>query len=259
MPKKKRREGPVFTVVALGDLHDSPDIPKDRFQWIGRYAAQVQPTHIVSIGDFITLDSLNTHQGNETFSGRAKGTFLNDLASAQEAMRILDWEITGLPAQRHLTMGNHERRLFSFEEEAPETYGMLRHELERLFESNGWTHTPYGKEYFIGGVSLVHVPLNRLGKSYGGKTAEIQVANDSNHDIVFGHSHVARIHSAPKIGGLHTRVINLGSSLPYGHIEKYAEHCATGWDWGVWTLTIYDGAIQGWSYVDMKTLEKKFK
>lgn len=254
----KKKDAPVYSVVAIGDCHDDPKLKQERFTWIGRYIADVKPTHIVQIGDFATLDSLNTHIPNETFAGRLKGTFLEDVASANNALRLLEWEITGLQAEKHITLGNHERRLYAFEDKAPEISGMMQHELERVFSSNGWSFSEYGAHYLIDGVAFVHVPLNRLGKGFGGATSAVQIGNQSRGDLVYGHEHTARVHTSPKVGGEYVRVLNLGCSLPFGHVEDYARHNATGWSWGVFHLTIFSQHIQGYQFTDMKTLGKKY-
>lgn len=220
--------------------------------------ADVKPTDIVQIGDWLTLDSLNSHIPNETFAGRLKGTFLNDIASGNNSIRLMEWEMSGLKARRHVTFGNHERRLYLFEDKAPEVAGMMQLELERMFESNGWTHSEYGEHYVIDDVAFVHVPLNRLGKGFGGATSAIQIGNQSRRDVVYGHTHCAGVHVASKVGGDYVRVVNLGCGLPFGHVEQYAKHNSTGWSWGVCRLIIFDQHIQSYEFLDMKTLEQKY-
>ena len=39
-------------VIVIGDTHDSPKIPKDRFLWIGKYIRENRPDYIIHIGDF---------------------------------------------------------------------------------------------------------------------------------------------------------------------------------------------------------------
>ena len=60
LPRQLRPAGRAgkTRVLAIGDAHDGPRIPKDRFRWFGRLAADTQPDVIVQIGDFLSLDSL---------------------------------------------------------------------------------------------------------------------------------------------------------------------------------------------------------
>lgn len=258
-PRVRVRSGRM-KVMVIGDAHDSPGIAKDRFAWMGKFAADERPTHIVQIGDLLTLDSLNGHIGNSTFSGRLKGTFLDDMASGNEALALFNEQLPGgYTPHKHVALGNHERRLYLFEENAPETAGMMQCELESLLSRHGWAWSPFGQFHYLGGVGFVHCVLNRMGRPYGGKNAETTLCNEAMHDLVIGHSHTGRVWKAPKIGpSQHVTVVNAGCALPDGHIEEYARHSLTGWTWGVTVLEIEGGHIVGHQFVSMATLEDRY-
>jgi transposase-like protein len=243
-------------VVCVGDAHDTPGIPdKSRFEWIGKYTKAVKPDVLVQIGDFADLDSLNTHVPNETYAGRAKPTFLADMASFNEALQAINCD----GVEKHCTLGNHERRLYLFEDRAPEAYGMMQFELQRIFERNDWTFSPYGEITFYGGVGFVHAALNRLSKTYGGKNAEQTIANDCLHDLVIGHSHTDRKHRAAKIGhNNEVQIINTGCALPQGYMFPYAQHATTGWSYGICDFTIQHGHVQSQHFVTMAELEERY-
>jgi hypothetical protein len=247
-------------VLAIGDAHDSPKLPKDRFAWMGRHAAETRPSHIVQIGDLLTLDSLNSHESNASLGGKAKPAYLADMVSGKEALDAFNSQLpTDYAPNRHITLGNHEQRILRFEADAPETVGMMRSELESILSDAGWTWSEYGEFHYLGGVAFVHVPLNRMGKPYGGKNSEQQIANDSVTDTIFGHSHIGRQWRAPKIGpAQHVTVLNLGCALPEGHIEDYARLSTTGWTFGIYDLTIGGGHILSASFVPMAELERRY-
>lgn len=246
-------------VVAVGDLHDGPHIPKDRFTHIGRYCADVGATDEVWIGDAASLDSLCSYVPNDTFSGRLKGTVWQDFDSMEEALEAHEKGLAGHQPRRHITFGNHEDRIESFSERHPEIYGDLRNRLEGMYRHRGWTHSRFGAWYYIGTTGFTHVPLNRLGKAYGGKTCEQQIANDATHDIVFGHTHAKRHLTVAKLG-LRSKIeiINLGCALPQGFVEPYAKLSNTGWSWGVFKITIVNGMIRDTDYISMAALEAKY-
>ena len=126
-------------MVCIGDAHDSPDIPnKSRFRWMAEYIRQEKPDIVIQIGDFATLDSLNSHVGNETYGGKSKPTFMADMESFNNALG--EMELDGI--EHHVTLGNHERRLFLFEERAPEAYGMMQCELQKVFERHNQSANP---------------------------------------------------------------------------------------------------------------------
>jgi hypothetical protein len=243
-------------VVCIGDAHDSPDIPdKSRFRWMAEYIRQEKPDIVIQIGDFATLDSLNSHVGNETYGGKSKPTFMADMESFNNALGEMD--LDGI--EHHVTLGNHERRLFLFEERAPEAYGMMQCELQKVFERHKWTQSPYGVPYVVGGVSFVHCALNSLGKSYGGKNAEGTIANDAVGDWVIGHSHRERMHRAPKLGGNNfVKIINVGCALPDLHVEAYAQHTLTGWSFGIADMIIQHAHVQDYRFVTMEHLGETY-
>ena len=248
-----------YRVLAIGDAHDSPSIPKDRFRWMGRHAQAMGADYVVQIGDFFTLDSLNTHIPNDTLMGKQKNAYSLDLESAEQAMAEFDKGLSGHRPKMHVTMGNHERRAWFYEERNPETQNLLVGPLTCIVEQYRWTWSEYGEFFFLGGVGFVHAALNRLGKTYGGKNSEQTIANDAVFDMAIGHSHVGRSWRAPKIGpSQFVNVVNLGCALPQNHIEDYAMHATTGWTWGVFDLLIGGGHIQSASFVGMPELERRY-
>jgi hypothetical protein len=243
-------------VVCIGDAHDSPNIPdKSRFEWMGKYIREQKPDVVVQIGDFATLDSLNGHIPNETLDGRLKPSFENDMGSLNLALQAM--QLDGV--ETHCTLGNHERRLYLYEQNHPEMDQKLASSLDDIFKNNGWTYSPYGQITYYGGVGFVHAAINRMGKTYGGKTSENTIANDSIHDLVIGHSHVERMQRAAKIGGNnYVQILNVGCALPDQHIEEYAKHCLNGWSWGIYDLTIQHGHIQDRTWVSMRQLGERY-
>ena len=242
-------------VVCIGDAHDSPALPdKSRFRWIGNYIRSVKPDLVIQIGDFGTFDSLNSHAPNDTLDGRLKPPFEADLGSFNIALGEMG-NLDGI--EKHETMGNHERRLYLYENAHPEMQGRLGCSLESILKEHGWTYSPYGMPYMVGGVAFVHACLNTLGKTYGGKTAENTIANDAIHDWVIGHSHRDRKHRAAKLGGHNfVQIVNVGCALPQGHIEDYATHTLTGWSYGIADMVISGGHVRDYNFISMDRLSE---
>jgi hypothetical protein len=245
--------------IVIGDAHDSPHIEdKERFAWIGAHVNAIKPDFVEQIGDFFTLDSLNSHVGNETFSGKSKPTFKEDMVSGNTALEAyasrLNWK-----CEHHTDEGNHERRIYIYEEAKPETSGSMVFQYHKMLESHGWTHSPYGHINYRGGVGFVHAAINRLGKTIGGKNAETTIANESVHDLVIGHSHTHRLHKAAKIGGNgYVQILNTGCALPDQMIEEYAKHSLTGWSYGITEVIIQHGHIQDHTWVSMERLKEMY-
>ena len=163
-------------VLVIGDTHDSPHLSQDRFEWIGKYIKDNSPDYVIHIGDCGSFDSLSFFQKNDTQQGKLKDAFMIDIESMRKALSIMDKYIGDIP--HHFCMGNHEMRVHKFEEKIPEIAGMMKKELYDSFYNYGWTVSEYGEFKYVGGVAFVHAPLNIMGKEYGGKNCEVQVAND---------------------------------------------------------------------------------
>jgi hypothetical protein len=122
----------------------------------------------------------------------------------------------------------------------------------------GWTYSPYKEFYFVGDVGFTHSPINGMGKAYGGMYSENQIARDALHDVVFGHTHKRLDKAFPKMGNQFLTIINLGCSLPQGHIEEYAKHSLTGWSYGVYDIYIKDGRIDQRTWIPINNLIEEY-
>jgi predicted phosphodiesterase len=246
-------------VIVIGDAHDSPHIKQDRFKWMGKYIKSVKPDYIIQIGDWASFDSLSFFQKNSTQAGKLKDAYMVDIESLRSSIDLLDKHIDNPRIPRHVTFGNHEQRVYRFEENIPEIAGMMRDELHNTYKLRNWKFSPYGAFKKIGGVSFTHCPLNIMGKEYGGKQCEIQIANDATNDIVFGHTHKFRDWKQAKIGDKNSvRIVNVGCALPYGYIEEYARLNMTGWSWGIVELGIWNNQIQESQFISMDRLGKLY-
>jgi hypothetical protein len=251
-------EGSVYRVLLIGDAHDDPETEKDRFRWMGRHAAEMGADWVVQIGDMLTLDSLNAHIPNDTLQAKTKNPFYHDLESGGEALGAFNRGLGSHRCQRHVTLGNHERRAWFYEDANPETAGLLTGPLLSLFDQHGWSHTEYGEWWFLGGVGFIHAPLNKLGKTMGGETRQ-NILNKMVFDVVRGHEHQKYCYSQAKFGPLgHVTLLGAGCALPHGRIESYARHSLNGWDWGVHELTIQGGKITGHAWIGMDELGRRY-
>jgi predicted phosphodiesterase len=255
-PAKKKQP---IRVLAIGDSHDGPELPdKSRFYAMGAYAKEHKVDRIIQIGDFASMDSMSSHDPNWTKKGQAKPAFKEDVGSLLEALARLDDGLGGHKATKHITFGNHEDRIARFENNNPEVFELLYEQVYELFSDFGWSYSPFGEFHFVGDVGFTHVPLNAMGKPFGGKHSENQISNDILHDVVYGHTHKAVVKHFPKAGNEIVTVMNLGCSLPEGHVEDYAKHSITGWSYGVYDITIRDGRIRGYTWVSMEELMEKY-
>lgn len=259
-------EGEPIDIAVIGDAHDSPHLrDKSRFEWMGRYIAENKIPWVMSIGDWLTMDSLSSHTDPATFEGLAKPTFEQDMASFHESQRAFQKGLGKWRPKKDIVMGNHDG-------ERPRRYVNAHREIvggridpvlavEEAFAQWGWRTTPYGEYRFIGGVGFIHAPLipGTAGKTYGGKTGGQRTANDAMFDIVRGDDHKLYIASAPKVGPVKSpRIFGVATALPPGYIESYARKNAGDWESGICRLTIWGRRVQSFSFEGMHLLRRKY-
>jgi hypothetical protein len=253
--KEPMPEGDPVTVCVIGDAHDSPHLAnKERFYWLGRFAAEHQVDRVVSIGDWMTLDSFSTHTDRATFEGLAKPTFTQDLESFHASQREFRRGLGSLKPKLDITLGNHELRAWRWDNLHPEAepHG---HKIEEAFAQWGWRTTPYGQYRFIDGVGFVHVPLNGLARPL----AQGQRANKAMFDTVHGDDHRSLILTDHKTGPFRSpTVYGAATALPNGFIEGFANKGGSTWRSGVCLATIWGGYVKAWSFTEMALLEHRY-
>jgi hypothetical protein len=252
-------EGPVRTVVAIGDIHQKPGRSRDRFKWMGRFVAEEKPDNVVQIGDFVTLDSLSQHDKPGSRGYYERPNYADDLDDLDASLSLYHREVGVGEISHDVTFGNHEYRAFRAEEASPNLTGSLLLPIEQTFARYRWRTHPYGQWLFLEGVGFVHVPFNALGRDFRGENVENQLGPRSVFSIVFGHVHKESHKTFPKIGPQRRiEICNLGTAMPHGEVEHYAGLSMTGWTWGVKTLKLQAGHIVGHSFVSMLDLEQRY-
>lgn len=238
-------EDEVVRVVVIGDCHDDPRMADyERFKALGFFAASLAPDRIVQIGDWATFDSVSRHEDRSTISGRALPSFEDDLSSLRMSLRSFYDGLGGYQCPKHIPLGNHEDRVRQYENLNATLEGAMYNRVLEAFAQYEWQTRPFGEWLFIAGVGFTHVPLNIMGRPYGGKTLN-PIANDAVFSIVFGHSHKGGFVRAAKIGpNRRISVLNVGCSLPEGHVEDYAKLSTTGWEYGLYEIEIVNGDIR---------------
>jgi hypothetical protein len=209
----------------------------------------------VWIGDIADFDSLSRHALPGSMSDKLRPSYARDLESLEEALSLYRKECDTVT---HVTGGNHEQRIWKYEEASASAAGMLTGPfLDVMARFNMRWHNE-GEWLTIGGVSFCHCPRTLMNREYGGKWLN-SIANDARNSIVFGHSHRAQVLHAHKIGpwgGI--TLVNLGTALPFGYIKPYARIAASSWSWGLYNLTIQSGHIIGHDFISMQELQTRY-
>lgn len=246
----------AIRVCVIGDLHVAPGQDLSRIKWIARHIKETKPDHIVQIGDWASFDSVSTHDPIGSIKAKYRPSLRQDIEALHESLELFDRELGPSTIPRLVTLGNHEDRVRRYQDLRAELEDGVWLDVLQEFARFRWVTHDFGKVVFIGGVGFVHVPINRIGKPHSSPNI---MANNLAHDLIKGHSHIATYLTIPKIGeDKGVTLIDVGTSLPHGHVESYAKLSQTGWYWGVHDVIIRSGRIDDFARISMKTLEARY-
>jgi hypothetical protein len=246
----------AIRVCVIGDLHVSPGQDLSRIRWIARHIKETKPDHIVQIGDWASFDSVSTHDPIGSIKAKHRPSLRQDIECLRESLHLFDRELGPGTTPRTITLGNHEDRVRKYQEFRSELEGAVWEEVQETFAQFRWKTHDFGKVVFLGGVGFVHVPLNVIGKPHSSPNI---IGNNLAHDLIRGHSHRAMYSTIPKIGeNKGVTLIDVGTSLPHGHVEPYAKLSQTGWYYGIHDVIIRNGRIDDFARISMKSLEARY-
>jgi hypothetical protein len=253
-----RADMPSTRVLCIGDVHDKPGLDKSRLKWIARHAQATKPDKIVQIGDFGDFASCSAHEPAGSIGFALKPSFRQDMESLEEALTVFHKEI-GPDIEMLLCEGNHEHRVFRFEQLHPAVEDGFYKQLQDMWARFAWKPVAFGEWHFIDSVGFSHIPLNILGKPYGGKNVSNAIGNDSTFSVVHGHDHRSGFKCVPKIGPAQSiEILDLGTALPDKYVASYAKVSTTGWTYGIFDIEIRCGHITNHSFIDMAELERRY-
>jgi hypothetical protein len=248
-------EGDPITVCVIGDAHDSPHLPnKERFYWLGRFAADNNVDWVVSVGDWMTMDCFSSFSDRATFEGFSKPTFEQELASFHASQKEFQRGLGTHKPKKLITFGNHEDRAWKYDNFHPDGVSHA-HMVEEAFLQWGWRTSRYKEYRFIDGVGFTHIPLNGRGKPL----AKGQHANKAMCDTIHGDDHRASQMTEHKSGPFRTpTVYSAATALPNGFIEGFANAGAGTWRSGVCLAKIWGGYVRSWTFEEMSLLEHRY-
>jgi len=243
------------TTIAVGDPHAEPGNNNDRFTALGNFIAETQPDNIVQMGDFMTLDSISTH--NTKVPLKREGLRLvDDLEAGMDAYqrmmvptRVLNKTFTKNKKKKYTPglqwlNGNHEDRVMRYISEAPELLGLVDTNLVLNLEADGWSVHKYREYAFVEGVGFTHIPMNkRVNQPIGGEYVARRAADMHAFDVVFGHTHRLGIHGSKRQGAAVNYGINCGwfGDFPPEYVKGNEEN--VDWWEGIVHLTHTDAGV----------------
>lgn len=228
-----------------------------------------RPTHIVIMGDFLTLNSMSAWDldKRKTMEGRR---YWKEIDAGNKALDLMLYPMIFHNTKKRKIKakiynpvliyleGNHEDRLKRYlENHAELADGDLDVARNLHLDSRRIDYIPYREYYYINGVAFTHIPHGKTtpisGKDITAKCQSVVV--DS---CVFAHTHELHISNVHKQGQEHLQqVINVGCF--FQEEEEYVQGRMTNYWKGLVTLHNYDYGRFDITTISMRRLLDEYK
>jgi predicted phosphodiesterase len=222
-------------ILIIGDSHVAAGQNLRRFAALKNYLRSTNPDVVVSIGDFLTLDSLSEWDRNKR--GKMEGRrYETEIRTGNDALDLID---DGCDKTLKIFIkGNHENRLDRYLDHDPTMKGIVSIEKDLQLKKRGWKVVEYKDDIVISGISFTHVPISGSGKPIGNPNVTGKALALYSNSVVFGHTHTLNHTAEHRRGAPH-----LNQALAVGcffeHIDDYAKGSKTDYWRGVVMLDAY--------------------
>lgn len=247
--------------LVVGDVHCGPGQNLRRADWLGWAIKDIQPTRVVFIGDFLTLDSLSgwDKDKRKKMEGRR---YAKDIESGKEFLeRMYDamgWEpgLTGPPFI--LTEGNHEDRLWRYLDKDPSFSEHVDYRKDLGLIQRGWKVVPYKEDFRHKGVCYTHIPITAAGRPISRKDICGAALDTYGVPVIFGHTHRLANAQLHRKGTAHLQeALNVGCY--FEHIDDYAQGSQTNYWRGLVVIDHYQTGRFGFRTIPMSELRKLYR
>ncbi len=208
------------THLVIGDSHSDPDVPNDRYVWLGKLVREVRPDVVVDIGDWADMGSLSSYdKGKRSFEGRR---YHKDVDHAIKAREVFHRELRGLRYKPRLihTRGNHEHRIDKATDEQPALDGLISTD-DLKVKDFGWEEHPFMVPAFADGIAYCHYFASGvMSRPIGGMHLASALLRLGFMSCVQGHSHTYDHAERTRVDG--SKVLGLSVGCYFGHYMSWA-------------------------------------
>lgn len=223
------------TTLVVGDPHSIANDPdQGRFKLLGNLITDLLPDNIVQIGDFLTYDSISSHNNSKRLT--MEGMRLRDeMISAQTSYNLLMRGVHNVNDARRSNRkalykpnlfwldGNHEDRAQRYCEENPELAGVVDYHNYFSPRDDGWVEVGYREHCEINGCLFTHIPMAGNNQPRSSIHLAKLVLRDYSCSVVYGHTHCLAYESEGiKTAHGHKRTTSLNVGCYFSHSPEYA-------------------------------------
>jgi hypothetical protein len=240
------------SALIIPDAHATPDYCNTRFDWLGRFAHDLDPDYVICLGDWYDFPSLSRHDplGSRTMEGVR---YTDDLRAGDEALdRFHHYYRRKGRSRQIVTLGNHDVRPDIAAAAQPNFFGAIGcHDL--TFADHGWEITPYRRSITVEGIVISHHQSAGIsGRPIGGQNMASALVKQKHVSCIVGHSHILQHSEHTRADG--QKIFGLSGGC-YGHHDYAQDACPravwardTAEMW--WRGVIVIGDLDGAGYYD---------
>lgn len=253
------------TAIVFTCAHTDPDIPNDRFDWLGSLIEDMRPDYVVDLGDTIDLKSLNTYDTRYPQAIVAQN-YEKDIEHHQDAMERIWGRYKRTKRKRPYRIGfegNHENRLKKALAHDPRIeggkYGIsFSHLATDYWYDDYHEYSNSAPSIFdYDGVSYSHYfSSGNYGTATSGTHHAYTILQNRNHSSTCGHSHKRSVYF--KDGAHPTGLIGLVAGCFKGGQESWAGQSNNEWWKGVVVKRNIENGMYDPEFISMERLRAEY-
>jgi predicted phosphodiesterase len=186
--------------LLIPDAHVTADEDLTRFNQCAKLILDREPSKIIIMGDFVSLDSLSDFDMNKRLLMEHR-RYEADIRGGNLALDLLFHPIQDRNRVRKVQKlkqyrpdiiyleGNHEYRAVRYVQTHSELEGFMDVASDLNLSIRGVHFVPYRSSYRIEDTTFVHCPMNKANQPISGKYAVARALERYTGNVVFGHTH----------------------------------------------------------------------
>lgn len=223
----------IRTSLVIPDAHVDPDQSLTRFEKLGQLIVDRKPDRIITMGDFVSLQSLSAWDLNKSGLMEQRRYYL-DIEAGKTAIQLMLNPLYELQDRQRknkdklyrprlvFVYGNHEDRLNRYMETRPELKGHLDLTKDLCLNGSGFTDiVPYREYIYFDGVGFTHAPMNAANQPISGRYAIHRAAEIMNSSLVFAHLHRKEAVNFYRHGAANINQVFCAGAF-FEHTDEYA-------------------------------------
>jgi predicted phosphodiesterase len=254
-------------ILCFGDSHVAPKVDLEHFSWLSNYILEHKPEYVVQLGDFLTLDCLNTFDKDKR--GKMEGKrYSDEIVTGKKALRLLFCPIRQYNDKMftqkkkmyaptwYWLEGNHEDRLTRYLDNHPHLKGQMNLLKDLGLHENciysGMKFFKFKHKPVIHGISFTHALYGDDGKAASRKNPEVMALDQFANHVVWGHQHQGILKGRQRENSPLIKAICVGMFAR--HTEEWIKGASPDYWRGFVMLHCENGVVDP-EFVSMERLE----